>query len=163
MIIYRIGECMKSKEKCMKYLRWILLFLVFFDLSIAIPAFFFPGWIIEIGKLNSDLVVGAMYRSGPIEPIFLRGIGILWLLAAYVQYIAWKDPVNRLQAINIALVFRFAGGTFEFIEIAYLLRKVQFDDSLIFWVLGVFVVGDYILVAVIILFLKRLGLKWWKL
>lgn len=154
---------MNTKEKCMRYLRWVLLFLVFFDLSIGIPAIFFPGWIVEMGKLNSDFVQGAMYRSGPIEPIFLRGIGILWLLAAYVQYIAWKDPVSRLQAINIALVFRFAGGTFELIETAYLLRKIQFGDPLIFWVLGGFVAGDYILVAVMIILLKRLGLKWWQL
>lgn len=154
---------MDTEEKWMRYLRGILFFLVFFDLSIAIPPLFFPGWIIEIGKLNSDFVKGAMYRSGPIEPIFLRGIGILWLLAAYVQYIAWKDPPNRLQAINIALVFRFAGGTFELIEAAYLLRKVQFGDPLIFWVLGGFVVGDYILIAAMIILLKRLGLKWWQL
>ena len=154
---------MDTKEKWMRYLRWILLFLVFFDLSIAISALFFPGWIIEMGKLNSDLVKGAMYRSGPIEPIFLRGIGILWLLAAYVQYIAWKDPARRLQAVNIALIFRFAGGTFELIEAAYLLRKVQFGDPLIFCVLGIFVVGDYILVAVMIILLKRLGIKWWQI
>ncbi|MBW1675091.1 MAG: hypothetical protein JRF30_06145 [Deltaproteobacteria bacterium] len=154
---------MKTNEKWMRYLRWVLLFLVFFDLSIAIPALFFPKWIIEMGKLNSDLVVGAMYRSGPVEPIFLRGIGILWLLAAYVQYLAWKDPAKRLQAVNIALVFRFTGGTFELIEAAWLLRTVQFGDSLIYWVLGVFVAGDYLLIAVMILLLKRLDLKWWQI
>ena len=154
---------MDMNEKWMRYLRGILLFLVFFDLSIAVPALFFPEWIIEFGKLNSDSVVGAMYRSGPIEPIFLRGIGILWLLAAYVQFIAWKDPANRLQAVNIAIVFRFAGGTFELIEMAYLLRNVHFGDTLIFWILGIFVAGDYFLIAILIFFLKRLGLKWWRL
>lgn len=147
----------------MKYLRGILLFLVFFDLSIAIPALVFPEWIIEMGKLNSDTVVGAMYRIGPIEPIFLRGIGILWLLAAYIQFIAWKDPANRLQAVNIAIVFRFTGGTFELVEMVYLLRIVHFGNSIIFWILGIFVTGDYLLVAVMIYILQRLGLRWWKL
>lgn len=150
---------MNSEGRWMKYLKRLLFFLVLFDLAIAIPALFFPGWIIELGKLNSDQVVGAMYRSGHIEPIFLRGIGLLWLLAAYVQFIAWRDPPNRLQAINIALVFRFAGGTFELIEIAYLLRQVNFGDPLIFWVLGFFAGGDYILVGVLIFLLNRLGLK----
>ena len=154
---------MNNNERWMKYLRGILLFLVFFDLSIAVPALFFPEWIIELGKLNSDYVVGAMYRSGPIEPIFLRGIGILWLLAAYVQFIAWKEPAKRLQAVNIAIVFRFAGGTFELIEMVYLLRKVNFGDPLVFWVLGVFVAGDYLLIAILIFILKRLDLKWWRL
>ena len=153
---------MKTKENWMRYLRWTLLFLVFFDLSIAIPALFFPTWIIDLLKLNSDIVTGAMYRSGPIEPVFLRGVGVLWLLAAYVQYIAWRDPARRLQAINIAIVFRLAGGTFELIEVAYLLRKVQFSDPLIFWGLGIFVAGDYLLVAIMIFFLKRLGLTWWR-
>jgi len=154
---------MNTNEGWMRFLRGILLFLVFFDLSIAIPALLFPRWIIEMGKFNSDFVEGAMYRSGYIEPIFLRGIGILWLLAAYVQYIAWKDPVRRLQAINIAIIFRFAGGTFELIETTYLLRQVQFGNPLVFWVLGVFVVGDYILVAIMIILLKKLGLRWWQL
>ncbi|MBI4651811.1 hypothetical protein HY745_11120 [Candidatus Desantisbacteria bacterium] len=149
--------------KWMKYLKLILLFLIFFDLSIAIPALFFPQWVIGAGKLNSDFISGAMYKSGPIEPVFLRGIGILWLLAAYIQYLAWRDPINRLQALNIAIVFRFAGGTFELVEASYLLRQVQFGDPLIFWILGIFVAGDYILVAVMAFLLKKLGLKWWSL
>lgn len=151
-----------TDEKWLRYLRRTLLFLVFFDLAIAVPALFFPRWIIALGKLNSDLVVGAMYRSGTIEPLFLRGIGLLWLLAAYVQLMAWKDPAKRLQAINIAIVFRFAGGTFELIEMSYLLRQVHFGDPLIFWVLGVFVAGDYLLIAIMIFFLKRLGFNWWN-
>jgi hypothetical protein len=150
-------------EKRMRYLRGILLFLVFFDLALAIPALFFPEWILELGKLNADHVVGAMYRSGHIEPIFLRGMGVLWLLAAYVQFIAWKDPAKRLQAVNIAIVFRFAGGTLELIEMAYLLRIVHFGDAFVFWTLGVFVAGDYLLIAIMIFLLKRLDLKWWRL
>lgn len=153
---------MDSSAKWMMYLRGTLLFLVFFDLSIAIPALLFPEWVIALGKLNSDHVVGAMYRSGPIEPIFLRGIGLLWLLAAYVQWMAWKDPTNRLQAVNIAIVFRFAGGTFELIEIAYLLRKVHFGDPIVFYVLAFFVAGDYLLIAILAFLLKRLRLKWWR-
>lgn len=152
-----------TREKRMRFLRAILLFLVFFDLAIAIPALFFPGRIIELGKLSSDMVAGAMYRSGPIEPLFLRGVGVLWLLAAYVQYMAWRDPANRLQALHIAIMFRLAGGTFELVEIAYLLRKVHFGNPLIYWVLGIFVAGDYLVVAVMVFLLRRLGLKWWRL
>ena len=154
---------MSDNEKWLKYLRGVLLFLVFFDLALAIPALFLPELIVGLGKLNSDAVAGAMYRSGAIEPIFLRGVGVLWLLAAYVQYIAWKDPATRLQAINIAIVFRFAGGTFELFEAAYLLPGVHFNYPLVYWTLGVFVAGDYLLIAVMAFLLKKLGLKWTRL
>jgi len=153
----------KNPVDPMKYLRWVLLFLVFFDLFIAVPALLFPQWVIGMAKMNTDAVTGAMYRSGPIEPIFLRGIGVLWLLAAYIQYIAWKDPAARMQAVNIAIVFRLAGGTFELIEAAYLLPRVSFGQPLVYWVLGIFVVGDYLLVAVMAYLLRRLGLAWWRL
>lgn len=154
---------MSDNEKWLRYLRWVLLFLVFFDLALAMPALLLPGWIIGLGKLNSDAVAGAMYRIGSIEPIFLRGVGVLWLLAAYVQYIAWKDPAKRLQAVNIAIVFRFAGGTFELFEVAYLLPKMHFSYPLVYWTLGVFVAGDYLLIAVMAFLLKKLGLKWTQL
>lgn len=154
---------MSADDKWMKYLRWLLLFLVFFDIAIAIPALLFPGWIIETAKLSSDAIAGAMYRSGTVEPIFLRGMGILWLLAAYIQYIAWKDPARSLHAVNIALVFRFLGGTFELVEAAHLLRSVQFGHPLIYWVLGSFVAGDYLLIAIMVLLLRKLDLKWWRL
>ena len=154
---------MNSPDGPMRYLKWLLLFLVFFDLAIAVPALFFPEWLISMAKMNADLVAGAMYRGGQIEPIFLRGVGVLWLLAAYIQYIAWKDPARRIQAVNIAIVFRLAGGTFELIEAAYLLPRVSFGDPLIYWALGIFVAGDYLLVAVMAYLLHRLGLRWWSL
>jgi hypothetical protein len=147
--------------KWLKLLRATLLFLVFFDLAIAIPALFFPEWAIGIAKLNSDAVRGAMYRSGTIEPLFLRGVGILWLVAAYVQLLAWRDPLGRLVAVNIALVFRFLGGTFELVEAAFLLPRVGFGDPLIFGVLAVFVAGDYLLVGLMVFFLHELRARWW--
>lgn len=143
-----------------KWLRAILLFLVVFDLTLAVAALLFPRWVLALGKLNSDAVRGAMYRGGPIEPIFLRGVGVLWLLAAYVQYLAWKAPERNLAAVNIAIVFRLAGATFELVEVLFLLPAVQFGDSLIFVTLGIFAAGDYLLVGAMALLLRRLRLAW---
>jgi len=154
---------MMSDEKALKVLRGILLFLVFFDLVIAIPALFFPGWVVSTAKLDSDAVAGAVYRSGGVEPLFLRGVGVLWLLAAWVQYLAWRDPLNRLSAVNVAVVFRFCGGTFELFEVLFLLPRQGFDDPLIYWTLGVFVAGDYLLIGAMVWLLHRLKLPWWKL
>ena len=75
------GALPADSAKWLKLLRGTLLFLVFFDLVIAVPALFFPDWILSLAKLNADGVPGAMYRSGTIEPMFLRGVGILWLVA----------------------------------------------------------------------------------
>ncbi len=144
----------------LKWLRAVLLFLVVFDLILAVAALLFPRWMLAIGKLNSDAVRGAMYRSGRVEPIFVRGVGVLWLLAAYVQYLAWKEPVRNLVAVTIAIVFRVAGATFELIEVLFLLPAVQFGDSLIFVALGIFAAGDYLMVGIIVLLLRRLRLEW---
>jgi hypothetical protein len=146
----------------LKWFRRVLLFLVFFDLSIAIPALLFPLWPITLAKLNAD-VPGAVYRSGLVEPLFLRGVGVLWLLAAWVQYLAWRDPVGRLSAVNIAIVFRFCGGSFELFEALVLLPRVGFHEPLIFYVLAVFVAGDYALVAAMVWMLRKMGLPWWQL
>ena len=149
-----------TKERSLRVLKAILLFLVFFDLVIAVPALFFPEWVVGLAKLNAD--PGGPYRAGDIEPLFFRGVGVLWLLAAYVQLIAWRDPVGRVLVVNIAIVFRFLGGTFELMEVVYLLPKAGFTDPLIYWTLGSFVAGDYLLVGVMIYLLKKLELAWWK-
>jgi len=153
---------MANRETYIKLLRLCLLGLVIFDLVIMVPALFFPGWVIDLGSLNSGSISGAPYRAGNIEPLFLRGVGILWLLAAYVQYVAWRDPVNRLQAVNIAIVFRFCGGTFELIVILFLLPAAGFYDPLIYWVLGAFVAGDYLMIGIMAVLLHKAELHWWR-
>lgn len=153
---------MPARQRWYKALRALLLFLVFFDLAIAIPALAFPGWVIGLGALNAD-VPGALYRAGPVEPIFLRGVGLLWLMAAYVQYLAFRDPERRLVAVNIAIVFRFCGGTFELIEALVLLPAAGYEHQLTYWVLGSFVAGDYLLIAAMVYLLHKLDLPWWSL
>jgi hypothetical protein len=144
-----------------KLLRAILLFLVFFDLLIAILALFFPHFVIATWHFDDPHVPGAPYRQGvPIEPIWMRGVGILWVLAAYVQYVAWRAPVARLTAVHLAIAFRFVGGSFELVELLFLLPAVGFDHWLLLWTFPVFVVGDYALVATMIWCMNRLGLPW---
>jgi len=156
------GRKMPDQKQYLKYLRWVLLFLVFFDLVISFMAFFMSNWAIDLGKLNSDYIQGAIYRCGKIEPIFMRGTGVLWLLAAYVQFLAWRDPLNRLLIVNIAIIFRFCGATFELIEVLFLLPRSGFNAPLLYQILGVFVTGDYLFIAAMIYLLKKLDQKWWR-
>ena len=149
----------EDSAKWLKLFRATFMFLVFFDLFLAVVALFFPHLLIKIGSLNSDAVTGAMYRAGNIEPIFMRGVGILWLIAAYVQYVGWRDPVGRAHVVVSALVFRFCGGTFEMIEGLFLLPRAGFSDPVIYWVLLVFVVGDYLLIGSMVYMLRRAGVK----
>lgn len=149
----------EDSAKWLKWFRATLMFLVFFDLFLAVVALFFPHVLIQIGSLDSDAVTGAMYRPGNIEPIFMRGVGILWLLAAYVQYVGWRDPVGRPHVVTSALVFRFCGGTFEAIEGLFLLPRVGFSDPVLYWVLLVFVVCDYLLIGSMVYMLRRAGVK----
>jgi hypothetical protein len=138
------------EEKKAIYLKWlkrILLFLVFFDLGLGIWAIGFPSSVLKAGNLPI-----------PPEPIFVRGVGVFWLLVAYIQFLAWKDPIKRLLALHIAIIFRIAGATFEAIEGIFLLRPF----SQIHFILGIFVVGDVALVIAMIWLLKKLGLCWRK-
>jgi hypothetical protein len=151
-----------TTEDATKWLKWFratFMFLVFFDLFLAALALVFPHLLIRIGSLDSDTVTGAMYRAGNIEPIFMRGVGILWLIAAYVQYVGWRDPVGRPHVVASALVFRFCGGTFEAIEGLFLLPRAGFSDPVLYWFLLVFVIGDYLLIAAMTYMLRRAGVK----
>jgi hypothetical protein len=148
-----------DSAKWMKLFRATFMFLVFFDLFLAVVALGFPHLLIRIGSLDSDTVTGAMYRSGNIEPIFMRGVGILWLIAAYVQYLGWRDPAGRPHVVTSALVFRFCGGTFEAIEGLFLLPRTGFSDPVLYWFLLVFVIGDYVLIASMVYMLRRAGVK----
>ena len=152
---------MCSRDCKLKLLKLILIGLVLFDLAIAVMALFKPDLWISWGHLNDPAVPGAPYRQGVIEPLFIRGIGILWLMAAYAQFLAWKDPENRTWAVNISIVFRFCGGTFELLEVLYLLPRVGFNYSGAYWILGSFVVGDYVCIAFMAYLLYKLQIKWW--
>lgn len=136
-----------------------MLFLVFFDMILAAVALFSPVFFLSIFKLNAD-IPGAVYRAGAIEPIFVRGVAILWALAAYVQYLAWKDPVGRPLVLNIALVFRFCGGTIELIESLFLLPAAGYSYIIGYITLAVFYIGDYLLIGWMIYLANRCGIKW---
>ncbi len=147
---------------CYKLLRATLLFLVFFDIILGVVGVGFPQVFIMVFKLNTE-ITGAMYQSGLVEPIFIRGVGILWFLAAYVQFLAWKDPASRPLVINIALIFRFCGGTFELIESLILLPLVGYSYVWGHVTLAIFYIGDYLLIAFMIYLLKKCNIRWWKI
>ncbi|NOZ88016.1 MAG: hypothetical protein GXP49_17500 [Deltaproteobacteria bacterium] len=152
---------MFSRKFKLNSLKTLLMILVLFDLSIAALALFYPHSWISFGHLDSSTVPGAPYRQGTIEPLFLRGVGILWLLAAYVQFLAFKNPEERPWAINLSIVFRFFGGTFELVEVLFLLPMVKFDYKPAYWLLGGFVACDYICIGLMVLLLWSLKIKWW--
>jgi hypothetical protein len=131
----------------LKWLKRVLLFSVFLDLGLGIWAIGFPFSVLKIGNFPF-----------PPEPIFVRGVGVFGLLVAYIQFLAWKDPIKRLLALHIVIMFRIVGATFEAIEGIFLLRPF----SQFHFLLGIFAAGDIALAIVIIWLLKKLGLCWRK-
>lgn len=152
---------MARRDFYWRALRGVFFFLIFYDLAIAIPGLFFPEAMIDFARLNADDVAGAMYRPGHIEPIFLRGLGVLWVLASYVQYLAWRDPERNLVAVNVAIVFRGLGAGLQVIEALLLLPLAGFGHPTLYVVLVLFFTGDFILLGTLVALLRKVGLPWW--
>ena len=147
----------ESQIKWLKVLKISLIVMAIFDLTTGSIGCFFPEAVISFGSLN--IGPGALYPSGPVEPVFLRGVGVLWIWAAYIQFLAWKYTVERPHLIIIAMLFRFLGGTLQLFEIIFLLPAVGFGNTNTFLILGGFVFGDYLLIIVTFLMMKKLDLK----
>jgi len=130
---------MRNPEKILKV---FLVVLAGADLVTSVPLLLFPDWLIGLAKMNSDVVSWAMYRSGTIEPLFARGIGLLWLLTFYLQARAAQAPRSRPELISASLFFRFCGMMFDLSEIIFFLPAANVTSPAITWTLIVFVLLD---------------------
>jgi hypothetical protein len=137
---------MEEKEIARKRLRLLLLMLVFWDLGIGVYAVFFA-------KHFQQLILFTP-RS---EPLFVRGVGVYWLFAAYLQFLGFKNPEKNLVAVQLSIVFRVSAAVVDFIEAFFLLERpfYFFHYLLIFFVFMNCLIG-YLTAH----YLRKMRLKW---
>ena len=137
---------MEEYKVIRKRLRLLLLILVFWDLGIGIYAVFFA-------KHFQELILFTP-RS---EPLFMRGVGVYWLFAAYFQFLGFRNPEKYLVAVQLSIIFRLSAAIIDFIEVFFLLDSpfYFFHYLLIF-----FVVMNCLIAYVTVRFLKKLNLRW---
>jgi hypothetical protein len=129
-----------------KRLRLLLLILVFWDLGIGVYAVFFA-------KHFQQLIMFAPQS----EPLFIRGVGVYWLFAAYFQFLGFRNPEKFLVAIQLSIIFRLSAAIIDFIEVFFLL-----DGPFYFfhYLLIFFVVMNCLIAYVTVRFLKKMNLRW---
>jgi len=134
-----------EKEKARKHLRLLLGFLVLWDLILGTWAIFFAG--------NFQEFAGFTQRE---EPLFVRGVGLYWLFAAYIQYLGFKNPEKNLLAVQLSIVFRLSAALVDIVEAGILLRPMYFFNYLLFF----FVFMNCLIAYFTASFLKKMNLKW---
>lgn len=135
-------------EKARKWLRTLLLLLVIWDLAIGLYAVFFAG--------HMQTVIRFAPRP---EPLFIRGVGVYWLFAAYFQYLGYRDPEKNLVALHLSVVFRLSAAAIDFAEVFFLLGRPFYSFH---YLLLFFVVMNCLIASAIIRFTKKMNLKLWE-
>jgi hypothetical protein len=129
-----------------KRLRILMALMVIWDLVIGVYAVFWGKHMQSLLGLDSG-----------IEPMFLRGVGVYWLFASYMQFLGCRNPEKFLVAIQLSIIFRLSAALFDSIEVLFLLPK---PFTWVHYLLGAFVVCNIIIACITIHFLKRMNLKW---
>lgn len=91
------------------------------------------------------------------EPLFIRGVGLYWLFAAYVQFLGFRSPTRNVLAVQLAIVFRLSAALIDSVEaLALLPGPFYFFHYLLLF----FVVMNVLIAVVLARWLRRLGLQW---
>lgn len=137
---------MEEKEVARKRLRLLLAMLVLWDLGIGVYAVF-------CAKHFQQLIL----FTPQSEPLFIRGVGVYWLFAAYLQFLGFKNPEKNLLAIQLSIIFRLSAAVIDFIEVFFLLEHpfYFFHYLLIF-----FVFMNCLIVYLTVHYLRKMNLKW---
>lgn len=137
---------MEERETARKCLRVLLALLVLWDLGIGVYAVFWA-------KHFQQIVLFAPQT----EPLFIRGVGIYWLFAAYFQFLGFRNPEKNLVAVQLSIIFRLSAAAVDFAEVFFLLERpfYFFHYLLIF-----FVVMNCLIAYLTVRFLKKMNLKW---
>ena len=116
---------MEAKEKARKYLRLLLAIMVLWDIGIGMYAIFFAKHFQQV-----------ILFTPQNEPLFIRGVGIYWIFAAYIQFLGFKNPERNILAVQLSIVFRLSAAVIDFIEAFFLLEQpfYFFHYLLIFFV-----------------------------
>lgn len=58
-----------------------------------------------------------------VEPLFIRGVGMYWLFAAYLQFPGLRNPKKNVVAVQLSIIFRLSVAVIDFIEAFFLLER----------------------------------------
>lgn len=137
---------MEEKEVARKHLRLLLAMLVLWDLGIGVYAVF-------LAKHFQDFILFTP-RS---EPLFIRGVGIYWLFAAYLQFLGFKNPEKNLVAVQLSIIFRLSAAVIDFTEAFFLLERPFYFFH---YLLMFFVFMNCLIAYLTAHYLRRMNLKW---
>ncbi len=140
---------MGKKEIASKYLRLLLIILVLWDLGIGVYAVFFAKHFQEV-----------ILFTPQNEPLFIRGVGVYWLFAAYIQFLGFKNPEKNIIAVQLSIIFRLSAAVIDFAEAFFLLAPpfYFFHYLLIF-----FVFMNCLIAYLTALCLSMMNLKWFEI
>jgi hypothetical protein len=132
-------------EKAEKLLKLLMGTLIFWDFGLGVYAVFFAK--------NFETWI----RFTPqYEPLFIRGVGMYWLFAAWFQFLGSRNPRKYLVAVQLAIFFRTSAIFIDSAEIYLLQRPWYFFHSM----LAFFILMNFLIAVSEATLLKRMGLKW---
>lgn len=136
---------MADIPRARKQLRLLMVLLALWDLGIGIYAVGFPK--------HLQQVVCFAPRA---EPLFIRGVGVYWLFAAYMQFLGFRDPTKYLVAVQLAVIFRLSAAVIDSVEILLLPRPFY----LFHYLLMFFVLMNCLIAWLTAGLLRRMSLRW---
>lgn len=134
-----------TAEKAERLLKLLLGTLIFWDLGLGLYAVVFAK------HFESWVQFAPQY-----EPLFIRGVGMYWLFAAWFQFLGSRNPRKFVVAVQLATWFRASAICIDSAELYLLQRPWYFFHSL----LAFFVVMNLLIAVSQATLLKRMGLKW---
>lgn len=135
----------KTQSAC-RNLRFMLALLVLWDFGIG-------GYAVGFAEHMQQVI---RFVPQP-EPLFIRGVGVYWLFAAFFQYLGWRDPRKFLVAVQLSIVFRLSAAVIDCFEALVLLPKPFYFFH---WTLLFFVVMNCLIAYLTARWLKGMGLNW---
>ena len=137
---------MEEKENARRRLRVLLAVLALWDLGIGVYAVF-------LAKHLQQVILFAPQS----EPLFIRGVGVYWLFAAYFQFLGFRNPEKNLVAVQLSIIFRLSAAVVDFAEVFFLLERPFYFFH---YLLMFFVVMNCLIACLTARLLKKMNLKW---
>ncbi len=138
-------DAIDPKAKAEKLLKLLLGTLVFWDLGLGIYAVVFAK------HFEAFVQFAPQY-----EPLFIRGVGMYWLFAAWFQFLGSRNPRKYLVAVQLAIWFRTSAIFIDSAELYLLQRPWYLFHSM----LAFFVLMNFLIAVSAATLLKRMGLPW---
>ncbi len=135
----------ETQVKAERLLKLLLGTLIFWDFGLGIYAVFFAK------HFEAWVEFAPQY-----EPLFIRGVGMYWLFAAWFQFLGSRNPRKYLVAVQLSIVFRTSAIFIDSAEIYLLQRPFYFFH----YMLAFFVLMNFLIATSAATLLKRMGLRW---